>query len=188
VEQLLAWEVYIKYDSTILEVVSRDVQMFLAANPGSSVFDASGAVPDSSGLYRAAAADTSDPPTPDSGSGVLCRLGLKAKAPGTSAVDLAILDIDDDTAPDIGPLLRNLDGEVLGDTNGDSIFDGPIENAQVVVDAPCPGGNSASGASSNDNGGTNPVLIAIAAAAGAIGLIGISLLALRRARRRTPHA
>ena len=33
VEDLLAWEVYVGFDPAVLEVVGRDVEMFLAGNP-----------------------------------------------------------------------------------------------------------------------------------------------------------
>ena len=69
VRDLLAWEIYVEYDPAILQVLGRDVSIFQAGNPDSNVFDISDALPDDDGLYRAAAADTADPPSPDSGSG-----------------------------------------------------------------------------------------------------------------------
>ena len=184
VDELLAWEVYIEFDPEVVEVVGRDVDMFLGANSGSSVFDASSGVPDNSGLYRMAAADTSDPPTPDSGSGVLVRTDLKALKRGVSDILLATRDINGDGTMDAGPLLRNVDAEVLGDENGDAIFDGPIENAQVGVDTACtdvpPSGNSSPG---DDEEGVSPLLIAVAAAGSGAALVA-GLLGLRFIRRR----
>ena len=175
VDELLAWEAYIAFDPDVLEVTGRDVEMFLAGNPGSSVLDVSGRVPNRDGLYRAAAADTSDPPTPDSGSGVLLRLTLKAVGPGTSQLDLASRDVNGDTLSDQGPLLRNVDGEILGDDNGDAIFDGPTQNAEVAVDEPCKdqGSTPSPTNSSSGNGGLSPLEIgSIAAGASVVALAG----------------
>ena len=181
-QELLAWEAYIGYDPEILDVVGRDVEMFLAGNPNSSVLDVSGRVPDP-GLYQVAAADISDPPTPDSGSGVLFRLSMKAISSGTSSIELVTRDVDGDGRTDLGPLLRNVDGNVLGDTNGDSIFDGPIGSAEVSVDAPCQGAGSGPASDNSSGGGVSPVFIAIAAAGGAVAALIAGLLAFRRLRR-----
>lgn len=183
VEELLAWQVYIGFDPDVLEVVGRDVEMFLAGNPGSSVLDVSGRTPDP-GLYQVAAADTSDPPTPDSGSGVLFRLSVKALADGSSDIELVERDIDGDGLADLGPLLRNVDGEILGDSNGDSIFDGPTESASVTVETDCEDGAPTS-TSSPDDTGVSPTLIAIAAVGGVVALLiaGLATLRLIRSRR-----
>lgn len=183
VEELLAWQVYIGFDPDVLEVVGRDVEMFLAGNPGSSVLDVSGRTPDP-GLYQVAAADTSDPPTPDSGSGVLFRLSVKALADGTSDIELVERDIDGDGLADLGPLLRNVDGEILGDSNGDSIFDGPTETASVTVETDCEDGAPTSTSSSDDTG-VSPILIALAAVGGVVALLiaGVATLRLVRSRR-----
>ena len=182
--ELLAWETYVSYDPAILEVVDRDVKMFLAGNPGSSVLDVSGRLPDP-GLYQVAAADTSDPPTPDTGSGVLFRLSMKALNSGSSSIELITRDVDGNGVTDLGPLLRNVDGDILGDTNGDAIFDGPIQNAEVVVDTGCNGDASGptSTNSTSEDGGVNVAVIAGAAAAGTAVLLAAGFLALRRMRR-----
>lgn len=181
VEELLAWEVYIGFDPAVLEVVGRDVEMFLAGNPGSSVLDVSGRVPDP-GLYQVAAADTSDPPTPDSGSGVLFRLSVRALDGGTSDIELIVRDIDGDGLADLGPLLRDVDGDVLGDTNGDTIFDGPIENAEVAVDTTCEDVAPGTTPATSPDGGVSPALIAIAVAGGAVAFLIAGAVAFRRVR------
>ena len=186
VQELLAWEAYIAFDPAVLEVTGRDVEMFLAGNPGSSVLDVSAHLPNRDGLYRAAAADTSDPPTPDSGSGVLVRLTLKALGPGTSQLDLAPRDVNDDGQPDQGPLLRNVDGKVLGDDNGDAIFDGPIHNAEVAVGSPCTNQSSTPtpANSSSGEGGLSPVVIGAMAAGASVAVLAGGFLTFRRLRRR----
>jgi hypothetical protein len=184
VNELLAWQVYIQFDADILEIVDRDAEMFLAGNPGSSVLYVPGRVPDP-GLDVAAAADTSDPPTPDSGSGVLLRLSLRALSSGTSDIELIVRDIDGDGQADIGPLLRNVDGDVLGDIDGDTIFDGPIENAEVAVDAACenPVPVTTPAPPSEGDDGASLALIAIAAVGGALVLAVAGLVVFRLARR-----
>jgi hypothetical protein len=181
VEELLAWQLYVEFDPAVLEVTGRDVEMFLAGNPGSSVLDVSGRV-DDPGLYPVAAADTSDPPTPDSGSGVLFRLSMRAAGRGTSEIELIVRDVDGDGLADLGPLLRNVDGDVLGDTNGDTIFDGPIESAQVAVDTACEDVPPGATPATSSDGGVSPALIAIAAAGGAAAFLAAGFVALRLVR------
>jgi hypothetical protein len=138
VTDLLAWEAYFKYDPAVLEVSDRDLQFFQAANQGSELTDLSEDTPDTDGLYLLQAVDTADPPAPDSGSGVLARLTLTAVGPGVSAVSLPQIDLDADGEPDVGPLLRNADAEIIGDETGDTFFDGPNHSAQIAVDEACP--------------------------------------------------
>jgi hypothetical protein len=182
VEELLAWEIYLEFDPAVLEVAGRDVEMFLAGNPGSSVLDVSGRVPDP-GLHQVAAADTSDPPTPDSGSGVLFRLSLRAIGSGTSDIELIVRDIDGDGLVDLGPLLRNVDADVLGDTDGDTIFDGPIEAAEVAVDTACADGSPTTTPAASSDSGVSPALLAIATAGGALALLVAGFVILRLVRR-----
>jgi hypothetical protein len=138
-EDLLAWEAYLFFDSELLTVTGRDVQFFQAAGEGSSVFDASESVPDDDGRYRVGGADIADPPSPESGSGVLARLSLRALAPGTATLSIAPVQIDIGT---IGPFLRDVEGSLIGDEDGDSLFDGPIIEAEVRIDGECPGGGA----------------------------------------------
>jgi len=140
VADLLAWETYFVYDMSVISIVSRDVMMFQAANPGSNVFDVSEGLPDIDGYYRIAAVDLAEPPAPDSGSGVLARLTLKAIGPGVSPLSLSPLDINGDGTMDLGPWLKDSEGESISDLDGDGFFDGPISDAQIAVDRACPGG------------------------------------------------
>ena len=139
VADLLAWETYFVYDMSVINVVSRDVMMFQAANAGSKVFDVSEGLPDIDGQYRIAAVDLADPPAPDSGSGVLARLTLKAVGPGVSPLSLSPIDINEDGRIDLGPSLKDTEAEPIGDLDGDGFFDGPIANAEIAVDTACPG-------------------------------------------------
>jgi len=140
VADLLAWETYFVYDMSVINIVSRDVMMFQAANSGSNVFDVSEGLPDIDGQYGVAAVDLAEPPAPDSGSGVLARLTLKAVGAGISPASLSPVDVNSDGTIDLGPWLKDFQGEPISDPDGDGFFDGPIVNAQIAVNAPCPGG------------------------------------------------
>ena len=192
VDQLLAWEIYFEYDPAVVEIVDRDVRLFQEANPGSAVFDVSEALPDREGLYRAAAADTADPPSPDSGSGILARLTLRALGPGISPAALARRDLNDDGKIDQGPFLRDIDAQTIGDQDGDTFFDGSVQNAQIAVDTSCPPGSDGPGAgsasTSTGDGGVRAVyLLAPAVAAAAIAGFGATILLYRRRARTQPH-
>jgi len=147
VTDLLAWEVYFTYDSSIVNIVDHDVEMFQAANEGSNIFDLSEALPDLDALYLLAAADLADPEAPDSGSGVLARLTLKAVGPGISPANIPPIDFNGDGTMDLGPILNDVRADhssnPIGDLNNDSIFDGQISAAQIAVDAACPPGTVA---------------------------------------------
>jgi hypothetical protein len=183
VQELLAWQIYVEYDPAIVEVTERDVRMFQGANPGSSVFDVSDSLPDSDGLYLMGGVDTADPPSPDSGSGVLARLTFAAIAPGISTASLARQDINDDGILDRAPLLRDVDTAPISDSDGDKFFDGPTENAQIAVDMPCPADNSGPTAeTSSEDGGTRLLYILALTIAVAVvtGLAAILFLYRRR--------
>jgi hypothetical protein len=138
VVDLLAWEVYFVYDRDIISIVDHDVKMFQAANENSNIFDLSEVLPDLDARYGLAAADLAEPPAPDSGSGVLTRLTLKAVAPGVSPASLKPIDINDDGRIDLGPFLNDIHGEGIDDLDDDGFFDGQILDAQIAVDTPCP--------------------------------------------------
>jgi hypothetical protein len=142
VTDLLAWEAYFVYDRSVINVIDRKVDMFLAANTDSNVVNLSEAVPNRIGLYRSGAADiecTPDTPAPcEDGSGVVARLTLQAVGPGVSSASLPLLDLDGNTATDVGPILKDLNSQPLGDANGDAFFDGPIFSAWIAVDQACP--------------------------------------------------
>lgn len=135
---LLAWEAYLVYDMTVVNIAEPPAIMFQGENQGSKVFDLSEALPDIDGLYGVAAADLAEPPAPDSGWGVLARLTLVAVGPGVSQMSLPLLDLNDDGTTDFGPILRDEEGTVIEDADGDGFFDGPIYDAQIVVDGDCP--------------------------------------------------
>ena len=68
VTDLVVWNVTFQYDPTILGVYARNVQMFLAAAPGSDVWDRSHGREGSTGNYDLLASDVAE--IPESGFGV----------------------------------------------------------------------------------------------------------------------
>jgi hypothetical protein len=133
VADLRGWEAQISFNDSILQVTSRDVGYFLSTTPGSNVFDFSDGTPSSSSHYLFAASDAEH--FPESGSGVLGRLGITALSSGTSKLYATLwwpygfsgvqLSHDDMI-------------HFIGDTDGDGYFDGLVFNAMVVVGGPCP--------------------------------------------------
>lgn len=140
VTDLLAWELSLEYDGAVLTVVDQDVKMFQGANEGSSPVDISAKLPNDTGSHSLSAFESSDPPSPDSGSGVLARVTFEATADGETEIHLGQHDANDDGTLDRGTLLKNVDAEVIGDSNGDGFFDGDVERAIVVVGDDCPDG------------------------------------------------
>lgn len=137
VSGLAAWEVYFAYDPSILEVIGKDVRLFLTQRANSNVFDFSDPVPNDDGLYRLAAADLGMGDTVESGSGALARITLRAKAKGVSPAAIYRGDVNGDTVLDLGPTLTGGSGVHIDDADGNGIFDGPIVSGQVAVDRRC---------------------------------------------------
>ncbi len=194
VEDLLALEISVGSDPAIVDVVDRDVEFFLNSSEGSQVVDTSEQTPDDTGLYTTGAVDTADPLAPDSGSGVLVRLTLEAREAGSTDISLDPIDANNDGKADRGVFLRNVDGDIIGDTNEDTFFDGPIAGAEILIGEDCADSDAkvvkASGGSSSDDGGGDsddddgsdalPFVIAGAIAAGLLALAGAGYLAYRR--------
>ena len=180
VEDLLAWELPVTFDPEILRIDDHDVELFLAANEGSQVFDTSNQTPNDTGTYVASAFDAADPQTPDSGEGVLVRLVMMPVGNGVSEVGLGPLDINEDGTLDRGILLRNVDGALIGDEDGDSLFDGPAASAEIRVGSDCEDGATvvpADAQTEDDDGGSDTwiwivsgIVIVLVAAAGTVGI------------------
>ncbi len=134
VDNLVAWELYLRFDSSIIEVVDADMHMFLANNPRSKLIKKW--VPVSDGQHFLGAADRKLLGV--SGSGVLARLTLRAMAPGISAAEFTYRDVDGDGNVDIGPRLTDSGGIAVGDVTGDGVFDGPTYHALIAVGESCP--------------------------------------------------
>jgi len=188
VTDLLAWEAVLTFEPGVLEVVEEDVQLFMAANEGSDVQDVSREMP-GEGRYQLAAFDAADPFAPDSGSGVLARVTVKGVGPGVSELRLPLLDLDEDGNPDRGPLLRDIDVNSIGDVNGDTLFDGPIAEARIAVDASCtdePGPAAQTASEGGDEGDGVGAVTIVVVVVGVIASVAVGGLAATWAVRRRP--
>ena len=134
---LLSWEAYMTFDSTVVSVVSVNVLMFQDSQPNSNVTNTSGPAGADPNRYRFGAAEQGVA-TNDDGDGVLARVTMSALAAGVSPLNITSIDTDGDGSYDIGPFIKDNSGTLLGDSlpppNGDGFFDGPIANATVAVD------------------------------------------------------
>jgi hypothetical protein len=187
VAQLSAWEAYLALDTSIVNIVDRDVQLFLANNPNGNAFDVSESVPENEqddGLYRVgAAAIGGEDPVGVDGSGVLARLTLEAVGPGLTT--LSIKEQDTGTDLNVGPTLSDTEANKISDDDADGFFDGPLLDAEVAVDQACPGGDGVApaGLASGDDGGLAWwVFVAVAGAIAAAAVIGaVAFIRVRRA-------
>jgi len=132
VNDLVAWELYLQFDPTVVEVVDSNVDMLLGSNPRSSLIRKSDSFV---GRYFMGAADRRL--QGESGSGVLARVTLRAMAKGISDVEILYFDFDRDGDDDFGPRLTDSKGNHIGDVTGDGVFDGPTFHAFVAVDESC---------------------------------------------------
>lgn len=189
VTDLLAWEASLEYDPQVVIVVGQDTTLFQEADGLSAVIDISQPTPDDSGFHTMSAFDSSDPVQPDSGSGVLARVTLEAVGEGESELNWGELDIDEDGVIDRGVLLRDIDAEVIGDEDGDGLFDGEREGAFVAVGQDCPPGTTvveaeAVGNVGADDGGNNAwLLIAGGGVIAAVVALGAGFVLMRRGRK-----
>ncbi len=182
VTELSAWEIYLGYDASVIQIVDRDVQMFLTSAPGSNAFDLSESVPDNRAPFRIGAANITDPPEGVTGSGVLARLTVTAIAGGVA--DLTVGPQPTDAGRPIGPTLTDVDGNQIADSDGDSMFDAPILDAVIAVDESCDSsGGVATAVLTGDDGGV-AWWIFLAAAVGIVATAsigGIAFITFRRA-------
>ena len=133
IDDLVAWELYLRFDPSIIEVVDADMDdMFLDSNPGSSLIKKSERYV---GRHFLGAADRRL--VGASGSGILARVTLHAIAPGTSDAEIFYHDFDRDGDDDFGPRLTDSDGSAVGDVTGDRVFDGPTYHALIAVNESC---------------------------------------------------
>ncbi len=183
VTDLLAWGFVISYDPQVLGVRDSDTLMFQAANPGSRVIDLSEMTPDDDGTYLMQSLDVGDPPSPDSGSGVLARLTFTAKAPGISRLAIDKLDLNDDGTLDQGPLLRNVAADYVGDEDGDTFFDGPNDDAEIRVGEPCPDAEGATVQARSDDGTDLGLVIGVVVGVLAAVTLAIAVVVYLRRRR-----
>ena len=134
VTNLHLWTLGVRYDSAVLFVTARNVKMFLASALGSEVNDISRGDRGLGGAYELGASDVAEPATPDSGSGVLVRLTMLARADGSSSLGLEQESLFDYRAGDppfgtitvdskSGAQITVSGGTCPGDTDGDGAPD-----------------------------------------------------------------
>lgn len=155
VDSLVAFETDIAFPGSIVNITVSDPFWFLDSDPSSSTTDISGATPDSSGTFEAAAVDFSLGAA-ETGSGILVRLTLKGMSTGVATVSLDTTDLNGDTLPDKGTTLTDTDNNHPGDTTGnDGFFDGPYINQSitVAVNQPDTDGDGASDGCDDDDDG-----------------------------------
>jgi hypothetical protein len=130
------------------------------------------------------AANITDTPIGVDGSGVLVRLTLKAVGSGVSTLSVRPIQTAVGT---VGPTLSDTatPANHIGDTDGDSFFDGAILDAQVAVDQDCP--SDAEGPiaaiTHGSSGDGVPAWVFAAAAVGLVAVAGLGGMALIRMRR-----
>ena len=185
---LQAWEAVVVFEPDVLEVIDNDVKLFMNSSQGSQVQDVSGDLPDDDGRFLVGAFDAADPLSPDTGSGVLLRLTVRGTGPGVSQIELPLTDLTHDGKPDEGPLLRDVDVNSIGDVNGDTLFDGPITNARIAVDASCadelgPAGQSDNGQEDDGGVGALTIVVLVVGFAGSIAVGGLASALVWRRRR-----
>ncbi|MDO8614943.1 MAG: hypothetical protein Q7T33_04305 [Dehalococcoidia bacterium] len=123
IEGLAAWELRFAFDHNVVQIVDHNYNMFLLSTaPSGSIlpalFDR-----ESDDRYFLAAAEISG--TPDTGSGVLARITLKAIAAGTSPAEIVV------SPGYLAPYLTK--------TGGAGLFSGPVAEAAISVGRPCSG-------------------------------------------------
>jgi hypothetical protein len=164
VTDLTAFSTALMYDGSVVNIIgaytgtipSHSPTMFMSKQPLSDVQNesqnnptpSSGVLqtPDTDGEYYAAAFDAGQTNVGDTGSGILLRLTLQATAAGVSPFDFDQRDLWPPAGQDRGVLLRDVNGAILGDGNGDTFLDGPFINADsiIAVDQPDSNGNGIS--------------------------------------------
>lgn len=187
VTDLLAWELYLSYDPAVLEVQDHDAAMFQDANQESEVIDLSEGTPDDDGRYLIQSFDSADPSSPDSGSGVLARITLKAQGEGISPVSITEVDLNDDGTPDQGPLLRDVAGEIIGDEDGDTFFDGQTNGAEIRIGELCADPDAKAAVQNRDDSSGVSAGVVVGAVLGGLAAVAlmIGLVVVLRRRRAT---
>lgn len=125
VSQLVAFNADVEFNAGQMQILEANVNQLMGT--GAGVQNLSWSTPDSGGFFEAAAANTAGT---SSGAGVLVRLKAQAFIPPAEG---RTIDFKFSTQATRGVILTNQDGQKLGDTNGDGIYDGPFINAQGRV-------------------------------------------------------
>ena len=129
--ELRVFELRVTYDSSVLSLEEADFDHFLVSTPPFGQIFPSFFLEEKAGRYFLAAANSQG--SPDTGSGVLARLQMRAIGEGMGEIGIQ-------TEPTVfGPRLQNGIGEFIGDETGDGFFDGTVLNGMAAVNANCSG-------------------------------------------------
>jgi hypothetical protein len=129
VQALAAWELRLDYDPDIVTIQAADYsQLLISAQPAGIVFPYL-FEEEQYGRYFLAATEING--TPDSGSGVLAHLSLKAEGEGISKLKVVSIP-----SP-IGPRITGAGGAPIGDSTGDGVWDADTVAGEVVVGGDC---------------------------------------------------
>jgi hypothetical protein len=127
-----AWQANVSYDPDVVNITGADISDLFQSQNGDQVVEGSDeALPDADGIRLIAAFDLGPD---DSGSGVLERLTLKAVGKGVSPLTMEKVQLAAPLPP--GGFNPGETGSI-GDTDGDSYFDGRVFQAAVAVDEDC---------------------------------------------------
>jgi hypothetical protein len=125
-DPLTEWEFRVDFNPSVVSLESADFN-YLLVQSGGHLFHSDFQQEKPGRIFL----DAVEPHSPDGGSGVLARLHLKALSDGTSS-----LQITNDPSY-FGPRLLGAGGAIVGDTNGDGIFDGNLSSGSVAVGRSC---------------------------------------------------
>jgi streptogramin lyase len=115
------------YSPSVLSITAIETGLFL----GPGAIDFSDSVPDSDGHVLLLSANMEGPAR--GGSGVLARVTFQAVGSGLTRIKLANV------------ILGQSGGKAIGDSDGDNFFDGPVVDAFLAVDQPCPSAEALAG-------------------------------------------
>jgi hypothetical protein len=134
ISNLIAADMWFQYDSTKLQIQSYTI-MYLNDPPTSQIQDGSEDLPDvfEPGVFHIGAVDNGETQGDTGLEGVLFRINVKAIGTGLSSARISKMDVDNDGIPDRGITLVNSSDVNIGDTNGDSLYDGTTVNSAVFV-------------------------------------------------------
>jgi hypothetical protein len=123
--RMIAWNTDVTYDSAFLRVSAQNgTSWYLAARPGSSVFDGGDLPPGTDGAHTLTFIDAAPAPGSghEAGSGVLARIEFESVAPGPGVIALVM-------PPETNVHIDETQAFFYSDT---------INNAMVAIDQVCP--------------------------------------------------
>ena len=137
---IIAFAFFLLYPASQVAVVAEGQDFLLASGPNSAVFSASEGFPDSDGQFESAAADTNTGAPgniPETGPGVLSRIGLETVASASSGVHDLLLG---GSSSHVDPSNDAFPPDNAIDTDGNGFADTVAQVARLAVNQACPEG------------------------------------------------